>query len=1009
MSLVPSLLQAIVKADGEAMVMHAGDKPYVVSPTGQVELASRGLTLEAVNGIVGQLLPVEIQNALDEFGAIQYELPAAPEFPGEHFTVVSARGGDDVWVEIRRRRVADDRVPDEFFAPPPGGHPAAAAPPSPAPRAAAASEPVSAASPSLVTAALPPLPVITAVPTPVITAVPTAAAAASLPPVAVATSMELLAAASTAASPPAAGALQTPMAAAPAAYSAATDSDGDLDIPIDAIDEAAAVDDNLAVPDATQLWPTPEAVEPLPQAVAHGELPHAEVTEPVELAAQSHAAAELPPVLANAEPAQQVVAVVRIAPAAQEQPIEERLVAVTQVEPEHAVAEPVMDAQLAEPVATASVDGGAQQPAAAAEATHVISDATTEVTSDMTSDGEWDDEIDLDEEVETVAEAAAAGAMEYEAGGAINGDAAPSVEAVIEPALEASMPPPSIESVVAAMVEASGPAAAVPIASVLEPPPAGIDEPPLPITITVPPIAAVAPRPFVPVQVHRDVEPVAPSTPVHGAVISEPPAPPPPTPPVEDAVAATAEIAPPAPPHVAEPAAAIVATPPTAPPVGEHVATSVAPLLPRLVVPPPEVVTPVAPAASLVESAALPPIEPPIVNSMEPPPQSAVVLPMSRTPSRSDAAHPSIDPTLSGLERLLRVASARGASTLYVSSESRPSVRVDGELLALDGEPVHTARDVESLLLTLMPEESHEALRTGALTGWTCDIDRLGRVKCMSFRDHRGPGGVFQLMTARSVSADQLALPKYVQALAGEPEGLVLVAGPRASGKRTLVASLVDLMNRTRRDRIITIEREITIIHERGNSLVSQREIRGGDDELVAAARGAMREDPDVLVIEDLSTPALMNVALEAAATGHLVLGALAAHSATAAIDRIVGFYPTDQRRRIQFALSDSLRGLVVQVLLRKIGGGRLAVREVLLNTPAVSNLIVDGKTAQLPMALQSGRRYGIPSMNDTLIGLVQNGTVEPRHAYRQSTDRPGFLTALNRQGIDTSFAERLA
>src|SRR5689334_23550973 len=116
MSLVPSLLQAIVKVDGEAMVMHAGDKPYVVSPTGQVELASRGLTLDAVNGIVGQLLPSEIQNALEEFGAIQYELSALPEFPSEHFTVVAARGGDDVWVEIRRRRVPDeDRVPDELF------------------------------------------------------------------------------------------------------------------------------------------------------------------------------------------------------------------------------------------------------------------------------------------------------------------------------------------------------------------------------------------------------------------------------------------------------------------------------------------------------------------------------------------------------------------------------------------------------------------------------------------------------------------------------------------------------------------------------------------------------------------------------------------------------------------------------------------------------------------------------------------------------------------------------
>src|SRR2546430_6602781 len=120
MSLVPSLLQAIVKVDGEALVMHPGDKPYVVSPSGQVELASRGLTLDAVNGIVGQLLPREIQDALEEFGAIQYHVPARPEFPGEHFTVVAARGGDDVWVEVRRRRaVVDDQVPAEMLAPPP--------------------------------------------------------------------------------------------------------------------------------------------------------------------------------------------------------------------------------------------------------------------------------------------------------------------------------------------------------------------------------------------------------------------------------------------------------------------------------------------------------------------------------------------------------------------------------------------------------------------------------------------------------------------------------------------------------------------------------------------------------------------------------------------------------------------------------------------------------------------------------------------------------------------------
>jgi hypothetical protein len=229
------------------------------------------------------------------------------------------------------------------------------------------------------------------------------------------------------------------------------------------------------------------------------------------------------------------------------------------------------------------------------------------------------------------------------------------------------------------------------------------------------------------------------------------------------------------------------------------------------------------------------------------------VLNIARNPIRSEMPPPLVeDPTLSGLERLLRVSSARGASTLYLSSNSRPCVRVDGELEMLDGEPVLVPRDVESLLLTLMPERSHEALRTGAATEWICDLEGVGRVRCMSFRDQRGPGGVFRLMPTRSVSADQIGLPQAVQALAIEPEGLVLIAGPRSSGKRTTLSAFVDLMNRTRRDHIITIEREINIQHERGNSFISQREVRGSDEDLLVAARAAMREDPDVLVIEEL-------------------------------------------------------------------------------------------------------------------------------------------------------------
>ncbi|MBZ5556665.1 MAG: Flp pilus assembly complex ATPase component TadA [Acidobacteriia bacterium] len=693
MSLVPSLLQAIVRVDGEALVMHAGDKPYVVSPTGQVELASKGLALEAVNGIVSQLLPAELQHALDEFGAVQYELPAALEFPGEQFTVVAARGGDDVWIEIRRRHVDEDyRIPEEML-PPRSSAPVevdTTIPEGIMPAAAPVQAPPQRATPPAAAIAPPPAPVVAPLPAPVV-------------------------------APPA------PVAVQPPATSVRADAAPHLEL----------VDEELSLPEAHQLW--------------------------------GHAGA-----------------------------------------PAH-------------------------------------------------------------------------GAVEQDRGVEVN-----------EPA------------------------------------------PPLPAPVPAPTPAPIA-----------------------------------------------------APPKVAAPPTVAPAPP------------KVAPAPPKVVMPPPVVAAP-APRMSAVPPPR--PIETPA------PPQPAVVLPIARNPIRPEPQLPSMgDPTMSGLDRLLRTSAARGASTLYLSSESRPSVRVDGELQMLDGEPVLTSRDVESLLLTLMPERSHEALRTGAATEWICDIEGVGRVRCMSFRDHCGPGGVFRLMPTRMVSIDQLGLPQAVQSLTIEPEGLVLVAGPRSSGKRTLLSAFVDAINRTRKDHVITIEREINIVHERGNSFISQREVRGNDDDMLAAARAALREDPDVLVIEDLRTGGLMNVALEAAASGHLVVGGFSAHTATGAIDRIIDLYAPEFRRQVQLALADSLRGVVVQVLLRKIGGGRVAAREVLLNTPAVSSVIAEGKTSQLPMAIEGGRRYGMMPLNDALVGLVQSGVVEAREAYRQTTDRGGLLAALKRQGVDTSFVEKLA
>jgi len=357
----------------------------------------------------------------------------------------------------------------------------------------------------------------------------------------------------------------------------------------------------------------------------------------------------------------------------------------------------------------------------------------------------------------------------------------------------------------------------------------------------------------------------------------------------------------------------------------------------------------------------------------------------------------------------LRLAAARGASTLYLSSGTRPSIRVDGEVQALESTPVLGPNDVESLLLTLMPERNAEALRTGSTTEWICDFPDLGRVRCMSFRDHRGPGGVFRIMPTRAVTSQQLGLSREIQELAGEPEGLVLVAGPRSSGKRTLMSALVDLINRTRHAHVVTIEREINVVHERALSFVSQREAHGGADEMLELARGALREDPDVLVLESVRSAELMTLALDAAASGRLVICGFPAHNATGAVDGIIDLFPPDTRRQVQIALAQNLRGVIVQVLLNKSGGGRLAARELLLNTPAVASVIAEGKTSQLPLVIEGGRKHGMVPLNDALAGFVQSGAVDLREAFHRSNDRAGFLATLQRQGIDVSSVERFA
>jgi twitching motility protein PilT len=389
--------------------------------------------------------------------------------------------------------------------------------------------------------------------------------------------------------------------------------------------------------------------------------------------------------------------------------------------------------------------------------------------------------------------------------------------------------------------------------------------------------------------------------------------------------------------------------------------------------------------------------------------RQSVVVPLARTPVTPESAAVPFTPSEdAALMHTLRAAAARGASTVYVVAQSKPMIRVDGEIGPLENEPLLTAADVDRLVLELAPPRRRDALQNGPVE-WLCDVPQIGRVRCLTFRDHRGPGVLFRMFPPRAVSAEQLGLTSEVQALCQQSDGLVLVTGARASGKSTLLNAFVDLINRTRSDHVITIESQIGFVHESRRSFISQRESRGDVEMAATFARAALHEDPDVMMIEDLKSADLVSVALEAAESGRLVLASVPASSTIGALERLIEVFPADRRAKARASLATALRGVIAQVLLRRVTGGLVAAREILLNTPAVSQLVLEGKLFQLPVALDSGRLHGMVPLTDSLAAHVREGTVQVAEAYRKALDRAALVALLKREGVDTSFAERLA
>src|ERR1043166_1676227 len=366
------------------------------------------------------------------------------------------------------------------------------------------------------------------------------------------------------------------------------------------------------------------------------------------------------------------------------------------------------------------------------------------------------------------------------------------------------------------------------------------------------------------------------------------------------------------------------------------------------------------------------------------------------------AAQPEASPRLD-IERLFRRLVESGGSDLHLRTGVIPLIRKDGELVRLDEPPLKAER-IEALLRSIMTDDDAESYKKEDDHDWAWEVTGVARFRCNAGRDRHGPFAVFRTIPTTIRTADELGLSKEVQALCHLTKGLVLVTGPTGSGKSTTLAGMVDLVNRDRSDHIITIEDPIEFVHQSKRCLVTQRQVSIHTRSFKSALRAALREDPDVVLVGEMRDLETIAIAIETAETGHLVFGTLHTTTAPSTLDRVIDQFPGDRQSQIRVMLFESLKGVVAQVLCKRVGGGRVAAREILLTIPAISNLIREGKTFQIPSIMQTNRRIGMVTLNDALVDLVESGAIDPREAFVKSADKAGLLVALRGKGVNTSF-----
>jgi twitching motility protein PilT len=360
------------------------------------------------------------------------------------------------------------------------------------------------------------------------------------------------------------------------------------------------------------------------------------------------------------------------------------------------------------------------------------------------------------------------------------------------------------------------------------------------------------------------------------------------------------------------------------------------------------------------------------------------------------------------IQELLRKLVSSGSSDLHLRVGEPPIIRKSGEMMRLEGYGPLTVEEMEALIFAIMPERNRTEYGERNDTDFAYEILDLARFRANALRDRKGPAAVFRVIPTKVQSAEELGLSDDVQKLCFLSKGLVLVTGPTGSGKSTTLAAMVDLINRKRSAHIITIEDPIEFVHPNKSCIITQRQVALHTESFKHALRAALREDPDIVLVGEMRDLETVAIAIETAETGHLVFGTLHTTTAASTVDRIIDQFPADRQSQIRVMLSESLKGVVAQILCKKIGGGRVAVREILLAIPAIANLIREGKTFQIPSMIQTNKKIGMITLNDALMEVVEKKLVEPQEAYVKAADKSGLEAMMKARGIDLGFLKTL-